>query len=124
MAALNAGSIAYSVKASRASEHGGPSAIYHNVVTLTVGDGVSTYPTGGIPITGNLLGLPQGQIEMCAILSQDGAPTSLPFPNIDIANNKLQFFVISTAGANVHMTEATNAYAPTQMILRCEVTGF
>src|SRR5438552_11561573 len=102
MAALGAASIAYNVV--NITLDGTPPR-YHSVVDLTLGDGSSTYPTGGVTITATLLGLPQGQIISFAVLEQTGGVTTAPVTNYNPGTNKLQFFVASTTGTNQHLTE-------------------
>jgi len=121
MAALNAASIAYAIQ--NIVLDGLPPR-YHSVVDLTLGDGSSTYPAGGVPITATSLGLPQGQIISFAVLEQTGGVVTAPVANYNPTANKLQFFVASTSGTNQHLTEATTAYAPAAMTLRCEAIGY
>lgn len=99
-------------------------ALYDNVIDITVAAG-GTYTTGGVPIDKTQLGLPQQQIERFSVLEQTNAPTQGPIPNYDPINNKLQFFVVSVAGVNQLVTEATAAFSPgAPFTLRCEVRGF
>ena len=101
-------------------------ALYDNIVDVTVvGNAADTYAAGGLVIDKTKLGLPQQQIERFAVLEQVGAPTTGPIPNYDPTNNKLQLFVISTAGVNNLPTEATAAFTPAApFTFRCEVRGF
>lgn len=56
--------------------------------TLTLGDGASTYPAGGIPLSGALLGCPR---QVDSITVEDSATTNLV--KYDKVNKKLRIYV-------------------------------
>lgn len=66
MADLGVNDVSY-VEASAPAKQVVPVGRYLNEVTLTFGDGIKTYPSGGVPLTGAGLGFPNGVIESCIV---------------------------------------------------------
>lgn len=88
---------------------------YVNQFTVAFGNGVLTYPAGGIPMLARSLGMPSNALEKIEILdwSDDGSPSGLW--TWDDATNALRGF--DFAGA-----ELSGAVAATSLVV--EATGY
>lgn len=82
------------------------------IVDVTYGDGVKTYPTGGVPLLKNSLGMKR---NVDAIIVA-GAPTNAYTYKADATNLKI---ISETAAA-----EASNAATPAATTLRLHVMGW
>lgn len=95
-----------------------------NEITLAFGDGVKTYPTGGVPLSLALLGLKRN-VKSLDIVGQGGAALLFDW---DKTNNKIRMFFPTqqTAGAGnragIEYTGATTAVGATT--LTCYVIGW
>lgn len=98
MAALSAASITYTMKIQRK----GFDSRNANNVSLAFGDGVATYPAGGIPLTIGNLGCPSS-LESFDIIDQG---TSGYIYKVDLTNLKL---VMTHSGAHTHNLLLKNA---------------
>lgn len=98
MANLSAGSVTYTVKNLR---RGGNSRV-NNRVQLAFGDGVLTYPAGGIPITIGNLGCPN-VVESMHIVDQGTSGYGFQY---DSVNKKL---VVMQSGSHTHNLLLKNA---------------
>jgi hypothetical protein len=82
-----------------------------NIVTVAFGNGVLTYGTNGIPLTGNLLGMPNGVVEVALILDSTGKGTDKNDWTFDKTNITLRGYAPSTG------TEFSGAPAATSLVL-------
>lgn len=117
MAALSAGSITYTVTNKRRL---GNSKVF-NRVQLTFPAG-STYPTGGVALTGGNAGCPNAVESV--IISDYG--TSGYDMNYNTSTGKIQFFsitVAATAAATV-FTEVANTVTPGAITIFADVIGW
>lgn len=73
--------------------------------TISFGDGVLTYPAGGIPLTGAKLACP---VSTDSLLYDDAANGNTNAFKHDLANNKIRIYV-ETAGTYAEMSGAVPA---------------
>lgn len=80
--------------------------------TIAFGDGVLTYPVGGVPLPtiGNF-GFYR-QMDTFLIIGYPGGGVVQFAPWWDATNNKLQLFAETTVAANQPLIELTNAATP------------
>lgn len=118
MAALNAGSVTYTLGRQRKEESG------HrvNVVTLAFGDGALTYPAGGVPLTAAKLGTPN---EIVSLVFLDAANANGFLYKWDKANNKLRIYQgDNTNAAAAPAVELATSATPAAASLVCQVVGW
>lgn len=115
MAALSAGSITYTVN--QKARLGNSKVL--NVVTLALGNGALTYPTGGIPIVGGNLGCPNTIYRLDV---QDGGTSGYVF-NYNITTGKLQMYTVGGAAGSLE-AEVGAAVAPAALTVVMEAYGW
>lgn len=113
MANLASANITVTVLQSRTMDSGRKS----RNLKLVFGDGVLTYPAGGVPVTGVQLGCPNS-VE--SLVVYDGMTGGYVW-SYDAANGKL-FALQSNAGPGV--LAQPSAFAIAAQSLRCEVIGW
>lgn len=86
-------------------------------VQIAVGDGVKTYPAGGIPLTIAKLGCPVS-VESLIVYDLGGSAYQAEY---DQSNKKLRLFSTELVGGL--RSEATGVAIPAQS-MKAEVTGF
>jgi len=87
--------------------------IQETTVTLQIGNGVDTYPTGGLALNGGQIGM-VNSIE--SIIFLDSPIAGGYFPGYNVATGKIMLY---TSGA----VEISNALTPNAS-LRCIVRGY
>lgn len=92
----------------------------HNIISLSFGDGVKTYPSGGVPILASKLGMPLGQVD--SLLFTDEASANGFVYKYDKANLKVRIYQSNTAGSP--LIELSGSDTPALATLICEVKGY
>lgn len=104
MSALVAGSVTYTINSQTISNFSKKAII----ATIAYGDSALTYPSGGVPLTGGSLGLPN-VVESLEIIDHG---TSGYMFSWDSANNKLKmFYPAGSHGHSLFLKEAAQADA-------------
>lgn len=92
-----------------------------NVVTITFGNGVLTYPTGGVPLTIAGLGLRSAVSSFKFI---DGAHANGYVYKYDLTNNKIvMYYADYAAVASGALIEVDASVAPASAVIIAEVNG-
>ncbi len=93
----------------------------HSILSLAFGDGVKTYPTGGVPLTAAKLGMPYGQVD--SLLFTDAANANGFVYKWDRTNDKIRIYQSNTA--NNPLIELVGGVAtPAAATLVVEVKGY
>ena len=97
---------------------------FENIVDVVFGNNSLNYPTGGVPLSANKLGMPSGVVEEIVVLDQ-GANAKGFKVEPDLTNLKLKFMVEDTVGVDTPLAEHTNAtFVPNPATVRLRVIGF
>lgn len=116
MADIAASDVTYVIQAKYKQDSG----LKHYRVSAAFGDGVLTYPAGGVPLTKGNLGM-ANQIEFLSIM--DAANANGLIYKYDFANAKLRIYQEADAGGAL-VELAGGAATPAAATLILEVKGY
>lgn len=89
---------------------------YDALVTVSFGDGVDTYPAGGVPLVPNKLGMPSGVLEAVLIVDQaDSVDAGVEWFYDDTAKTLRGFSAIGT-----ELTGGATAVDATTLVLKAQ----
>jgi hypothetical protein len=92
--------------------------------TIQFGDGVKTYPVGGVPLpTFANFGFYRAMNEFYLIGNPGGNANNF-VPEWDGTNNKLQMYAETTVATNQPLIELTNAATPASQTFQFEAWGW
>lgn len=104
---------------------GGHPPRYTADVRVAFGNNTLTYPTGGVPLNANKLGMPQGIVEGIIVLDQGTASKGFKIEPVIAATPLLRFMVEDTVATNTPLKEHTNAtFVPNPASILLRVTGY
>lgn len=117
MANIAAGNVSYSVASPRRKTEANEKL---NKVSVSFGNGVLTYPAGGVPLTGVGLGLPN---VVTSVLIDDSASGSGFVYKHDATNNKIRIY--GQDGSTGALVEAAaGVFAPAATTLVVQAVGW
>lgn len=112
MAALTANSVAYTVRGRGGQVNDSGSRV--NDLRIVFGDGVSTYPAGGIPLS-NLSKCGFPNVVNSFLISEDASADGYIY-KYDVVNRKLRIYqspaVASTPSTAVPLAEVSTSFVP------------
>ena len=99
--------------------------LIRNQVTIAFGDGALTYPSGGVPLDANKMGLPVGEIRSLKIVERNLAADGFDI-DYDKSANKLLMYkydydAVADGGA---ITLVATTDTPAATSLEVEVIGY
>lgn len=115
MADISSSDVSYSVKKLGCS----PDSRSRNIVTISFGDGVLTYPAGGVPLDGKKMGLPT--VIDSLVFVDDANANALRY-KYDKSNNKIRIYEDDgTSGVPAELSGGVDTPAAATLVV--EVSG-